>query len=445
MNRLVYLFELDSVNKCDLTEDAGVANTPAMKALFNEIINNGNCVAISMNQLTDSQFIKEMLEDEFAYSSLLKLFENGAIKVSLYDHIQSASHYVQNAIEKCLSDTNDTFIFSNLPIKTSETQLLTEVHNALKFSNLSIIHNMQNTAPEDEKDRLQLICRFVNVILQVSICNESYILPKQSKKRTLEDFLMLACDILQRNAIPGITEKDQIVNYLSKLHSTITDGKNNRSNWLNYSDTDSHILIANKIINICYNYTIEDSINGISKHYNDNDFYNSFEVDFINRLQLSLSSDKKNNIKSTIIQKSQWKTLVRFSEYIKNLQTIENRYLPTENLYEKDFQKERKKWILFIARQNLHSVLLSVLYIFLFAAIELCMDYIKGVVSSILISALLLFFTFSLFGSLLWRVIKKWNHDKDFPDILEGFINVVLAFYDIFILLGAKNDSYRLS
>ena len=46
MRKLVYLFELDSVNK--------EMDTSAFASLFHEIVNNGNCVAISMNQLTDS-------------------------------------------------------------------------------------------------------------------------------------------------------------------------------------------------------------------------------------------------------------------------------------------------------------------------------------------------------------------------------------------------------
>lgn len=78
MNRLIYLFELDSVRKYPNVKN-GVAFTPGIKALFREIIAYGNSVAITMNQLTDSQLIKEAIEDDLAYSSLLQLFECGEI------------------------------------------------------------------------------------------------------------------------------------------------------------------------------------------------------------------------------------------------------------------------------------------------------------------------------------------------------------------------------
>ena len=54
MNKLVYLFELDSVRKYENTRGKGVLYTPGVKGLYTEIVKKGNSVAISMNQLTDS-------------------------------------------------------------------------------------------------------------------------------------------------------------------------------------------------------------------------------------------------------------------------------------------------------------------------------------------------------------------------------------------------------
>lgn len=443
MNRLVYLFELDSVNKYALTEDACVTYTPAMKALFNEIISNGNCVAISMNQLTDSQFIKEMLKDEFAYSCLLKLFENGAIKVSLYDNICSASQYVQNAIKKCLSDTKETFIFSNLPIKNTEEQLLATVRNALEFSTLTEIKELIDSASTEEKERFVIIYRFVYVILQVSICENSYTCPKKEAKRKLEEYIAVAIRLLKTPDFYDIEEREQIVEYLNGLNDEIREGRNNRSNWLNYSATENYVLTANRIINLCYNYTIEDSILGVTRHYDYSDFNVSFAKDFRNRLLISLS--EQNTIAEKNVSKNQWKALVRFSGYIKNLQENPDSYKPVTDVYEKQFHQEHRMWVQFVAKQNLHAVIMSVFYILIFAGIELVVDLVKDVVSSIFVSAILTFFLFSVVGSLIGRCLKKINHDKDFPDILEGFINVGISFYDIYLTLGEKNDSYRAS
>lgn len=49
MREFVYLFELDSVRKTDEEIIAG------QKALYNEIVNNGNIVVLSYNQVVDSR------------------------------------------------------------------------------------------------------------------------------------------------------------------------------------------------------------------------------------------------------------------------------------------------------------------------------------------------------------------------------------------------------
>ena len=56
--RYVYLFELDSVRKSD--EEVLVAQ----QALYDEIVGNGNCVVLALNQLTDSRAIMSMLHSD---------------------------------------------------------------------------------------------------------------------------------------------------------------------------------------------------------------------------------------------------------------------------------------------------------------------------------------------------------------------------------------------
>ena len=102
MNRIVYLFELDSVRKFDLKDNNTIYETDGVGAMFQEIIKNGNTVAISMNQLADSLFFAQAVCNDFTYPILCKLFECGALRVSLYGNIRTASQYIQNAIQKCL-------------------------------------------------------------------------------------------------------------------------------------------------------------------------------------------------------------------------------------------------------------------------------------------------------------------------------------------------------
>ena len=57
MREYVYLFELDSVRKTDEEIIAG------QKALYNEIVNNGNIVVLTYNQLVDSRGFFSLLKD----------------------------------------------------------------------------------------------------------------------------------------------------------------------------------------------------------------------------------------------------------------------------------------------------------------------------------------------------------------------------------------------
>ena len=57
MDRLVYLFELDSVRATLREMEIG------QQAMFEEIVVNGNRVVLSLNQLTDSQAFLAAVRD----------------------------------------------------------------------------------------------------------------------------------------------------------------------------------------------------------------------------------------------------------------------------------------------------------------------------------------------------------------------------------------------
>lgn len=78
MREYVYLFELDSVRKTDEEIIAG------QKALYNEIVNNGNIVVLTYNQLVDSRGFFSLLKDSEYQKYFIRLFENGAIRISQY-------------------------------------------------------------------------------------------------------------------------------------------------------------------------------------------------------------------------------------------------------------------------------------------------------------------------------------------------------------------------
>lgn len=178
MNRLVYLFELDSVRSSP--QEIRIAQ----ERLFQEIALQGNFVVLSFNQLTDSFAILDLLKHSQTYKILLSLFRSGAIRVSKYGRIASASQYIQKAIQKCLKEDDDGFIFSCLPVRKTEKELLQMVDDALTYSNLDQLRKAASRARqladsadtqtarleyEKQKNRLEFIIHYVRLLLLISV------------------------------------------------------------------------------------------------------------------------------------------------------------------------------------------------------------------------------------------------------------------------------------
>ena len=105
MRKYVYLFELDSVRK---TDDEIIIG---QKALYDEIVINGNIVVLTYNQLVDSRGFFSLLRDEKYSQSLIRLFEMGAIRLSQFGDIRTVSQYLLQSIED-----DKEFIYSALPL-----------------------------------------------------------------------------------------------------------------------------------------------------------------------------------------------------------------------------------------------------------------------------------------------------------------------------------------
>lgn len=124
---LVYLFELDSVRNSEKEIKIG------QQALFEEIVINGNQVALSFNQLTDSESFLQMIENEKTYPEIISLFRCGALKVSRFRKYRTASQYIQDAIDKCVAKDPNAFLFSGLPVKCTDIELLKVLKDALVY------------------------------------------------------------------------------------------------------------------------------------------------------------------------------------------------------------------------------------------------------------------------------------------------------------------------
>ena len=456
MNKLVYLFELDSVIKYDNPHKSGVLYTPGIRALFYEIIELGNSVAMTMNQLTDSQFISEALDDAFAYDCLLRLFKSGSLKLSLFGSYRTVSQYIQKSLDKC---KENAFIFSNLPVKSQEKELISILKDALMFSDLSVLKEKIKDAQNEEKARLTKILRFINMILQLSIDETSNIPPKQEDKRGLNDLLMLATNILRNHYKDQglVAEALDILDLKrAELEKNITNNTqanmNLRSVWLSIlpSTTDAGLL-ADKIIHLCYNFEIEDSINGVAKHYDDNDFEPTFERDLLCRFEGCLNGKEEKDLK--VVSKFKWKMLLRFANYrIKGKKSD-----VTCTIYEENYHKERIKWIWLMLFKTSWSVIIAFCFISIFFVIEYANENFESFFASFLgnefLSLAVIILILGIAGSIVGRIIqligvklKILNLEQGSPDILESFFDIFIHVVDFFVVLfGGKNASYKLS
>lgn len=151
MREYVYLFELDSVRKTDEEIIAG------QKALYSEIFNNGNIVVLTYNQLVDSRGFFSLLKDSEYQKYFIRLFENGAIRISQYGDIRSLSQYLINSVE-----SEKQFIYSALPVKSSQRRLLSLIKRSLLYSDLSEIFEYSTGTNRSEKELIELFEELVD-------------------------------------------------------------------------------------------------------------------------------------------------------------------------------------------------------------------------------------------------------------------------------------------
>lgn len=299
MEKLVYLFELDSVrNKNDQME-------LAMKALFREIIINGNAVAITFNQLIDSRFFLSLMNDPIWSDDVMKLFQHGAIRISQYGQFRTPSQYLLNQA----LDSGEDYIFSGLPIRSCQKSLIALTKRSLMYSDLTELSEYidgRRTAGErrtlfreqviteedgkpsvairetglndaDMMNTLRDLHAVLNLTLQFSNIRNAYNPPKDFTPKeeclTMEHFLRRVSDF----RFPDFFAWTEVASLLKKLLEE-TDTPNKRSDLLHRlrneyqkSPQDDHsfdvFALAEAVIDLCYNYSCEASISNVSRHY----------------------------------------------------------------------------------------------------------------------------------------------------------------------------------
>lgn len=498
MDKLVYLFELDSVHTSPQEILRG------QQALFEETVLNGNQVVLTFNQLTDSQAFLCAIRDPDSYPHMLELFRLGTLKISRFappgindmpepeairgqvercrsDYpglfqkgvlksypplppgapqrvLRTASHYIQNAVEKCLNDDNDSFLFSALPFRSRDKTILAALSYALQYSDPSVLDTcsflFSEDGPEGEakaRERRDYVKRYVEMILQLSreplAANPEKTEPPVKFGDMLERIFQVCQDLPPQEAgneaAALLPQALELLDQLRKSAFGPGPGLHNRSNWyalLHQRGSEPHIKLAEAVVDLCYHYTMEASISGVARHYWDDA---SFREDFLCRLRLYWADgqtgvhqfpkqDSRDLSAPVSIKLPPWDAAVRL------LKDAPAREGNRSELYGAADARERRVWYWRIGRSLLKQFGTASIYFALFLATSYGLDTLEGyfsemggqVLSNELLLSLINIILFGLLGSALSVAFHL-------PDILDSIKDFFTTAWDGIRLMRA--------
>lgn len=241
------------------------------------------------------------------------LFQAGVLKA--YDPLPSrapqrilrtASHYVQNGVDQCLNDSKGRFLFSALPFRSDNKAMLSAIHYALEYSDPSILDEMRGAAANPGKDgvgetgealkqqRLEFTKTYVELILRLSreplAANPPQLEPHPSMTEFLSRVLARCEEEAPPQSFPLWTQLCMGAQVIRQLWDAVDErgSLNQRSDWYAVLraaqakgwDVPS-LCMAEAIVDLCYNYTIAQSIQGLTRSVRDEAV---FWQDFLRRL-----------------------------------------------------------------------------------------------------------------------------------------------------------------
>lgn len=440
MNRLVYLFELDSVRNSPAEIKAG------QEALFEELVLNGNQVVLTFNQITDSAAFLSIIRHEEMFRQILELFRIKALQISPYG-TKTASQYLQEALEKNLNKNAPGFIFSGVPIEKSDKELIEKLITILKNGDVAGMQReldkaKETNAPEDEIERLKYLCKYVKLILTLSV--EDLTGPVQEPRlgRDLKGIIGSVCRRYVKEPFRYIDNKKcgvekfrkPAADYLQELLLKLT-APDSRTSWhdalesmRNKGNTDS-IDLAKMMVSLCYNYSIEERIPGVSHHYiidNKESFFQDFE-NRICRYWMSLQPVKPWEYEDP---GADWSLAVRVLERCRKYESPEpekksSRDNAAAKLYEEDYEREAASWNKKISRSVRRYFLFLLGCILSFGAIAFCSDILDLIWENVTVvqepalyvaKYVLKLLMLGVIGSALLMLFK-------IPDILDTVLN----------------------
>lgn len=267
-----YLDELDSVRNSDAEVIWG------QNELLDRLFYTDHTVALTMQQLTDGRVFGNLLRDAECTEYILFQFSIGRLRYSQYGTIKTPSQYVQGSLEKC---KKRGYIFSYLPIKQEDGELLEAELNALKNGTIEYLEELKKKRP-NEIEQMEFLENYTKLIFYLCSRDPAKITPKPKEEcRSLTDFLEVVLNDDSNIKDPeadkknraGKADYDTAKQILFKIREELKgkDGEQNRTEWYNCihdkaaKESGNHwrsYWLAEALVDIAYNLTLADSING---------------------------------------------------------------------------------------------------------------------------------------------------------------------------------------
>ena len=398
------------------------------------------------------------MENENTYKNIKKLFQYGAIKVSNFGKITTASHYVQNSLKKC---KEGTYLFSGIPLRQEDKELIEAMESAFSYSDPSKLDVFLEDSAYEKKN-IELLQRYTRMMLFLSVFRPGNHPPKTGIRYNFtacmtEKILAVDSGKMFKQNEETRTYYKEAVQLLRRLNEEIPEkDKNNRSYWVDsvkaaLGVSAKGICMAEAIIHICYNYTMKESIADISKHYEEGNMQ-SFEQDYSYRLESywnefeqdlhKLPYEESNEWKDYKINFPKWDTAERIVAADKGVKrrkrkkSVVRKQQYNSGLYETNLKQERRKWngrrVWLMIRQILHALL----YVAAFCLIDLVMGNVEDIVSKFLDGSI------STMNGVLVFVINALIFTVLFG-IVSSLISVIAGLPDILECLGAMGNCFR--
>ncbi len=288
MDKLVYLHELDSVR----TSPQEVA--VARRALYEEIVLNGNTVVLTFNQLADSRaFLGLAMESEEMLSAIKGLMLCGAIKISRFGDKRTASQYLQDNLRPSAAGSHGKFVLSgwNIPAALNieaRERMRDGIYRALRNSDTAYLDSLlmaddadisalcepgKTLGARQYREAVAETKRLVDLMLAISNSPLSYVDVNLEARPALEDAFRLVREGSSREASVGAWDVIDDANlapadrqarsaYYRHLKALVAEAGS--------ADEASDRCVAEEalqLVDLCYNLTTEASVLGVSAHY----------------------------------------------------------------------------------------------------------------------------------------------------------------------------------